>query len=163
MIRTIGEPIEVKRAPETGYQAQFSGPYAVAAGLLGGGGLGVGLDDFTDELAQDPQRRALMAKVDVVAGRRGATRSSRTSSRPCSRVRTDDGRELVEEVLTNRGGPQPPAARRRARRQVPRQRRAAALDADAADDVERPCRGSTELDDVSDRARRSPDLLRTRC
>ena len=38
VIRTIGEPIEVKRAPETGYQAQFSGPYAVAAGLLGGGG-----------------------------------------------------------------------------------------------------------------------------
>ena len=40
VIRTIGEPIEVKRAPETGYQAQFSGPYAVAAGLFGGGGLG---------------------------------------------------------------------------------------------------------------------------
>ena len=40
VIRTIGQPIEVKRAPETGYQAQFSGPYAVVAGLLGGGGLG---------------------------------------------------------------------------------------------------------------------------
>ena len=39
-LRTIGEPIEVKRAPETGYMAQFSGPYAVAVGLLGGGGPG---------------------------------------------------------------------------------------------------------------------------
>jgi 2-methylcitrate dehydratase PrpD len=37
-VRTIGEPLEVKRRPETGYQAQFSGPYMVALGLLGGGG-----------------------------------------------------------------------------------------------------------------------------
>ncbi len=64
---TVGEPIEVKRAPLTGYMAQFSGPYTVVAGLLGGGGLGVGLDDFTDELARDPRRRELMAKVSVVA------------------------------------------------------------------------------------------------
>ena len=84
-IRTIGEPIEVKRAPETGYQAQFSGPYAFTAGLFGGGGLGLGLDDFTDELAQDPARRALMAKVE--RGRRRALRrrSTRSSSRPSSR------------------------------------------------------------------------------
>src|SRR5690606_38985682 len=70
VIRTIGQPIDTKRNPATGYQAQFSGPYAVVAGLFGGGGLGVGLDDFTDELAQDPRRRALMAKVDVVADER---------------------------------------------------------------------------------------------
>ena len=31
IVRTIGEPIEVKRTPSTGYMAQFSGPYAVAA------------------------------------------------------------------------------------------------------------------------------------
>ena len=31
-VRTIGEPIEVKRTPETGYQAQFSGPYAFVTG-----------------------------------------------------------------------------------------------------------------------------------
>lgn len=37
VVRTIGEPIEVKRAPETGYQAQFSGPFAVVAGLVGDG------------------------------------------------------------------------------------------------------------------------------
>src|SRR5690606_10387738 len=36
-VRTIGEPIEVKRCPQTGYMAQFSGPYTVVAGLLGGG------------------------------------------------------------------------------------------------------------------------------
>ena len=104
-IRTIGEPIEVKRAPETGYQAQFSGPYAVAAGLLGGGGLGVGLDDFTDELAQDPQRRALMAKVDVVAD--DAVRRDLPAPVPgrAHAAHRTTGDELVEEVLTNRGGP----------------------------------------------------------
>ena len=53
-LRTIGEPLAAKQAPETGYQAQFSGPYTVAAALFGGGGLGLGLGDFTDELAQDP-------------------------------------------------------------------------------------------------------------
>lgn len=106
-VRTIGEPIEVKRTPQTGYQAQFSGPYAFAAGLLGGGGLATGLDDYTDELARDPLRREIMAKVDVVADEK------------CDEIfpfqfparvtlRTTDGRELVQEVLTNRGGPARP-------------------------------------------------------
>lgn len=106
-IRTIGEPIEVKRRPETAYMAQFSGPYAVAAGLLGGGGLEVGLDDYTDELAKDPVRRAIMAKVSVVVDER------------CSDIfpmqfpavltaRLHDGREIVEEVFVNRGGNQNP-------------------------------------------------------
>src|SRR5579875_46015 len=107
IVRTIGEPAEVKRAPQTGYMAQFSGPYAVAAGLFGGGGLGVGLDDFTDELATDPARRALMARVTVTADPRC------TEIFPCQfpavlRVRTRDGRELVEEVFANRGGPDRP-------------------------------------------------------
>jgi 2-methylcitrate dehydratase PrpD len=101
-VRTIGDPIAVKRAPETGYQAQFSGPYTVAAALLGGGGLGLGLDDFTDALARDPQRRALMARVEVVADDR------------CDAIYPDhfpavltaelaDGSTVVEQVLTNRG------------------------------------------------------------
>lgn len=106
-LRTIGEPIEVKRAPETGYMAQFSGPYTVVAGLLGGGGLGVGLDDFSDELARDPKRRALMSLVDVVPDERCSAIFPRQFP-AVLRVRTHDGRELVEEVLANRGGPQNP-------------------------------------------------------
>ncbi len=105
--RTIGEPIEVKRAPETGYMAQFSGPYTVVAGLLGGNGLGVGLDDFTDELATDPRRRALMALVDVVADDECSAIFPRQFP-AVLRVRTTDGEELVEKVLTTRGGPQRP-------------------------------------------------------
>ncbi len=93
VIRTIGEPIEVKRAPETGYQAQFSGPYAVVAGLLGGAASAPGSPTTADALAATRRRRALMA-------------TSTSSPTPrCDEifpnqfpavvtVRTDDGREL---------------------------------------------------------------------
>ncbi|WP_244930470.1 MmgE/PrpD family protein [Nocardioides sp. W7] len=106
-LRTIGEPIEVKRTPETGYMAQFSGPYAVAVGLLGGSGLGAGVEDYTDELARDPERRALMAKVDVVPDDR-CTAIFPTQFPAVLTARLSDGTELVEEVLTTRGGPQRP-------------------------------------------------------
>ena len=106
-VRTIGQPIERKRAPQTGYEAQFSGPYAVAAGLIGGGGLGVELADFTDALAHDPQRRALMARVDVVADER-CDEIFPHQFPAVLRIVTRDGREWVQEVLANRGGPQRP-------------------------------------------------------
>ena len=147
-VRTVGEPIEVKRAPETGYQAQFSGPYAFAAGLLGGGGLGTGLDDYSDELAQDPVRRALMAKVDVVA------------DEECNAIypfqfpavvtlTTTSGEVLVEKVLTNRGGP----ARLLSDDELATKFRdnvAGRLDADAADAVRRAALGLHDAADVTD-------------
>ncbi|MCY3910360.1 MAG: MmgE/PrpD family protein [bacterium] len=106
-VRTIGEPIEAKRKPESGYHAQFSGPYTVATGLIGGNGLGVGLADFTDELACDPTRRELMARIDVVGDPR------LMAIYPCQlparlTVTTASGHTLVEERLTNRGGPDQP-------------------------------------------------------
>lgn len=107
VIRTIGQPIEVKRAPETGYQAQFSGPFAVVAGLVGGSGLGVGLADFTDELAQDPHRRALMSKVEVLPDER-CDAIFPNQFPAIVQVHLDDGQVWTEEVLANRGGPQRP-------------------------------------------------------
>src|SRR5690606_33576457 len=104
---TVGTPIEVKRAPATGYMAQFSGPYTVVAGLLGGSGLGLGLDDFTDELAVDEQRRRLMALVDVVADDECSAIFPKQFPAVLT-VRTADGTEYVEKVLTNRGGPHRP-------------------------------------------------------
>lgn len=106
VIRTIGQPLEQKQRPESGYQAQFSGPYAVAAGLIGGGGLGVWLDDFTDELAQDPQRRHLMSMVDVVSDPR-CDEIFPYQFPAILTIETDDG-EHVFEFLTNRGGPERP-------------------------------------------------------
>jgi 2-methylcitrate dehydratase PrpD len=107
VIRTIGQPIERKRAPETGYEAQFSGPYAVVAGLLGGGGLGVGPADFTDDLARDPLRRELMAKVSVVPDER-ATKIFPHQFPAVLHARDLDGGVWHQEVLTNRGGPARP-------------------------------------------------------
>lgn len=103
VIRTIGEPIEVKRAPETGYQAQFSGPYAVVAGLIGGGGLGVALSDYTDTLAQSPERRRLMSLVDIVPD---AVCDAIFPHQFPARVTValDDGSTATAEVLENRGG-----------------------------------------------------------
>jgi 2-methylcitrate dehydratase PrpD len=106
-VRTIGEPIDVKRAPQTGYMAQFSGPYTLVAALLGGGGLGVGLDDFTDELARDPRRRELMTRVEVVADER-CTKIFPHQFPAVLRAKVHSGQVLVEEVLANRGGPQRP-------------------------------------------------------
>ncbi|MBK0419788.1 MmgE/PrpD family protein, partial [Leucobacter sp. CSA1] len=103
-VRTVGEPIEVKRAPQTGYMAQFSAPFVIAAALSGGGGLGLGLDDFTDERAADPELRTVMSAVSVVAD--AECDAIFPHQFPgILRVRTVDGRELVERVLVNRGGP----------------------------------------------------------
>ncbi|MET7423487.1 MmgE/PrpD family protein [Dactylosporangium sp. NPDC005555] len=63
-LRTIAEPVAEKAHPRSTYHGKFSGPYTVATALLGGGGLGVGLDDFTGPL--DPDRLALAAKVRCV-------------------------------------------------------------------------------------------------
>lgn len=106
-VRTIGEPIEAKRAPETGYQAQFSGPYTVAAALLGGSGLGLGLDDFTDALAHDAARRALAAKVSVEPDPE-CDAIFPMQFPAVVRARTADGTEVVERVPANRGGPERP-------------------------------------------------------
>jgi 2-methylcitrate dehydratase PrpD len=106
-VRTVGEPLPVKQAPQTGYQAQFSTPYVMAAGLFGGGGLGLSLDDFTDELARDPGRRALMAKV-TVGGDAKCDAIYPYQFPAVVTARLVNGDEIVEEVLTNRGGPDRP-------------------------------------------------------
>lgn len=107
IVRTIGEPIEAKRAPETAYQAQFSAPYAVCLGLFGGHALGASLDDYTEEVARDPRRRALMAKVSVEPN------SQCDDIYPYEfpsvlEARLHDGRVERCQVLANRGGARRP-------------------------------------------------------
>jgi 2-methylcitrate dehydratase PrpD len=106
-VRTIGEPIERKRAPQTGYEAQFSGPFAVAAGLVGGSGLGVGLDDFTDERAVEPVRAGLAARVSVL-GDADCDAIYPYQFPAVLTVKLQDGSTLEERVLTNRGSPDRP-------------------------------------------------------
>lgn len=106
-VRTIGEPLEVKQRPETGYEAQFSGPYTVAASLLGGGGLGLNLDDFSDELVQDPKRRDLMSRITVMADPE-CDDIYPYQFPAILEVETAEGAILEERVLVNRGGPRDP-------------------------------------------------------
>jgi 2-methylcitrate dehydratase PrpD len=107
VLRTIAEPPEEKARPRSGYHAAFSGPYTVAAALLGGGGLGVSHEDFTDAAAVDPARLALAAKVTCVAD----GESTAIFPRQFPAVLTAelvDGRHVTERVRVNRGGPQRP-------------------------------------------------------
>ena len=107
VLRTIAEPAEQKARPETGYAAAFSGPYTVAAALLGGGGLGVFHEDFTDEMARDPDRRALAAKVRCVEDAR-CTEIFPDQFPAVLRVRTRSGQVREARVDVNRGGPDNP-------------------------------------------------------
>ncbi|WP_067857304.1 MmgE/PrpD family protein [Nocardia shimofusensis] len=104
VLRTIGEPTESKRRPESGYHAAFSGPYTVAAALLGGGGLGLFHEDFTDAAAADPRRLALAAKVECVPDAHcDSIFPYQFPAVLTAHLR--DGRTLVERVDVNRGGP----------------------------------------------------------
>lgn len=109
-VRTIGEPLEFKQRPQTGYQAQFSGPYMVALGFLGGEGLGATLDDFHDELVRDPRRLELMSRVRV-EGDSECDAIYPYQFPSVLRVRTRDGSEVIERVLVNRGGSERPLTR----------------------------------------------------
>ena len=100
-LRTIGEPREDKIRPRSGYHAQFSGPFTVAAALLGGGGLGVYFDDFTDAIARDPGRLSLAAKVETFVDEECDAVFPRTFP-AVLRVYLRDGRVLEERVMRNR-------------------------------------------------------------
>jgi 2-methylcitrate dehydratase PrpD len=107
VVHTIGEPKEEKRRPRSGYHAAFSGPFTVAAALLGGGGLGLSHEDFTDAAAQDPRRLELAAKVDVVADEEcGAMFPMRMPSVLTATLA--DGSHHTERVLASLGGPDNP-------------------------------------------------------
>ena len=105
--RTIGQPREQKIRPQSGYHAQFSGPFTVAAALLGGGGLGLWLDDFSDRNAADPRYLELASKVECVTDEE-CDAIFPNQFPAILRATLDDGRELEERVMVNRGGPQNP-------------------------------------------------------
>ena len=107
VLRTIAEPRADKIKPESGYHAKFSGPFTVATALLGGGGLGVSFDDFTDIKASDERILNLAAKVQTF------------SDKECDEIFPyqfpaklhiilNDGRKLTKDILVNRGGPSNP-------------------------------------------------------
>ncbi|RRO19383.1 MmgE/PrpD family protein [Saccharopolyspora rhizosphaerae] len=107
VLRTIAEPADEKRRPRSGYHAAFSGPYTVAAALLGGGGLGVFHEDFTDAAAADPRRLDLAQRVRVVADDEATAGFPRQFPAVLT-AELADGTSVTERVRENRGGPQRP-------------------------------------------------------
>jgi len=107
VLKTIGQPPEEKARPRSGYHAAFSGPYTVAAALLGGGGLGVFHEDFTDEAVRDERRLGLAAKVRCVPDEQ-CDRIFPHQFPAVLRVDTTDGTRHEVRVNVNRGGPEHP-------------------------------------------------------
>ena len=119
--RCAPSPSRARRrsARDRGYHAQFSGPFTFAIALLGGGGLGVYLDDFTDG-ASRPAPAGLAARVTCV-GRRARQRRLFPTFAAVLRVRIRRGQLLNHRVDSSRGGRQPAVAQRTGA-QVPAQR-----------------------------------------
>ncbi|MEU5882479.1 MmgE/PrpD family protein [Spirillospora sp. NPDC047279] len=109
-LRTVAEPRPEKIRPRTPYHAKFSGPFTVATALLGGGGLGVYLDDFTDATLADGARLALAAKVGCREDER-ASEIFPVAFAAVLRVRTRGGARLEHRVDSSRGGPAHPLSR----------------------------------------------------
>ncbi len=107
VLRTIAEPAEQKARPLTPYHAKFSGPFTVATALVGGGGLGVYSNDFTEETLNDPERLRLAGLVRCVADDE-ATDIFPHQFPAVLTVRLRDGSELSERISYNRGGPDRP-------------------------------------------------------
>lgn len=103
-LRTIAEPADLKARPPSGYAAQFSGPFTVATAFIGGGGLGVYLDDFTDERARDERLLALAARVRCVADAESDAGYPRALP-GILRVTLRGGEVREHRVTENRGGP----------------------------------------------------------
>lgn len=104
VLRTIAEPPEAKSRPESGYHAAFSGPFTVASALVGGGGLGLGHEDFTDEAARDQERLDLAAKVTCVPDAR-CDEIFPNQFPAVLRATLTDGTTREVRIDVNRGGP----------------------------------------------------------
>jgi 2-methylcitrate dehydratase PrpD len=107
VLRTIARPEGEKARPKTGYAAQFSGPFTVATALVGGGGLGVSLDDFTDEDVEDPIKLDLASRVRCFADEE-CDRIFPNQFPAVLRVRLKNGEAQEARVSHNRGGPENP-------------------------------------------------------
>ena len=84
---------------EHGREAQVSAQHGVAVSLLRGT---AGVADFSDAAVQDPEVRALRAKVDVVVDPEIPVGAARVG------IRFSDGIELEAYVADARGGPERP-------------------------------------------------------
>lgn len=107
MLRTVGEPLHRKQNPRNAYEAKFSAPYTIASALIGGSGLGLGIDDFKDILVDEPIRLSLMKKTIVESDPRCDAIFPEQAPAILT-VYTKDGKKQIEEIFVNRGSPEKP-------------------------------------------------------
>jgi len=107
VLRTIAEPREEKIHPRSAYHAKFSGPFVFAAAICGGGGLGVGLDDFTEASLADARRQRIAALCTLAADPICEEEFPLAFS-AVVRLRTTAGILYERRVHSSRGGPDSP-------------------------------------------------------
>lgn len=101
-------PVEVRKAPRTIVQAQFSVPYTVATALVKGG---VGLGHFTEEALKDADVLALAAKVEGYVDSDIERTASRSVTPALVHVELDDGSLHTLRVDLPLGHPYKPMSR----------------------------------------------------
>ncbi|MBI3964740.1 MAG: MmgE/PrpD family protein [Chloroflexi bacterium] len=109
-LTTVGEPLESKLRPATPYAAAFSLPFVTAKAFLGGGGLGLYVEDFTEESIRDERVLALTAKVRPFEDPESSA-SFPDKLGGVVRVHTKDGRTLERRVPATRGSREFPLSR----------------------------------------------------
>lgn len=105
----VPEPVvgRIEHTAATGYHAVSSGPYTVAAALLGGGGLGVFHYEFSNWAVSDAARRGLADKVRVEADAECTAAFPRRVPAVLT-VRMTNGTVVRKRVMDPRGGPENP-------------------------------------------------------
>jgi 2-methylcitrate dehydratase PrpD len=106
--QAVGTPLEIRRAPTTVVQAQFSICYNVACALVNGS---VGLSDFTTEALSRPHLRAVAARVTPIVDSEFETKFGRNVT-PARVEATADGEVFSAQVLEARGGAEAPMSNR---------------------------------------------------
>jgi 2-methylcitrate dehydratase PrpD len=104
-VKTVCEPLELKRAPRTAYEAQFSLPYVAAASLVHGD---FTLRELEPEALADPAVLALAQKVSYEADPRSGFPALFSGE---VAIATADGRVLRHREQINRGADQRPLSR----------------------------------------------------
>lgn len=102
-MRTVAEPLDQKRRPESGYAARFSAPYCVAAALSRSVPGGLTAEDFSEDAIREP---GLLAIADRVRCEPDDTCDAVFPDQfPCiMTVVFEDGSKMVSSQLANRGG-----------------------------------------------------------
>jgi 2-methylcitrate dehydratase PrpD len=102
IVPIVMEPLQKKRQPQTGYEAKFSLPYAIASILID---REISIQTFTDQMVVRPEITEFMKKVDYEIKLESNFPESFSGEVD---VFLKSGEKLTKELKYNRGGPRNP-------------------------------------------------------